>query len=191
MPNTKSDEEYKTASTEYNRRTELPAGHPMKMHNFKDWLIHYNVLDCIPLAKAIDKSFDTLFKVFNIDPSTCLSLPRFAQMCVFKSFCSQSPLCYSFTQKMDHIRNLFRANILGGLVNVYSRYTELDPNESDVPKSARYSGNGEKFTKITFFDFNALYLHAQSRAFPTTPGKFFIFCVSNKYIKSVLCNKII
>lgn len=64
---------------------------------------------------------------------------------------------------------MFRENIVGGLVNVFSRYTELR-DEVSVPRNAKYAANGERFTKITFLDFNALYLYAQNQQMPTTPG---------------------
>ena len=44
--------------------------------------------------------------------------------------------------------------------------------QTGLPRSTTIAPNGDKFTKIVFFDFNALYLWAQSQEFPTTPGYF-------------------
>ena len=169
--------DYEEAHAEFTRRLGLPDTDKEKMSNFRDWLTYYNLLDTVPLAKAVNNSFETFFNVFGIDPSTCLSLPKYAQLCVFKSYSKNAPFCYSFAKKMDDIRLLFRNNVLGGLVNVYSRYTELNKDEPNVPNAARFAPNGEPFTKISFFDFNALYLWSQAQEFPTTPGeRTIIFC---------------
>ena len=66
---------------------------------------------------------------------------------------------------------MFRENIMGGLVNVFSRYTELREDVS-APHNAKFAPNGDKFTKIIFLDFNALYLYAQNQEMPTTPGNY-------------------
>ena len=174
---------YEEAKKEYETRLDLPVDHPLKMKNFKDWLVKYNLLDASPLAKAIDNSFSNFYEVFKIDPSTCLSLPKLAQLCVFKAYKSSEPLCYSFAKKMDKVRNIFRENIIGGLVNVFSRYTELRPDEPNVPHNARYAPNGEPFTKISFFDFNALYLWCQKQEFPTTPGILWELVPEKKYFR--------
>ncbi len=148
----------------------MPTDHPEKMSNMQDWLVYYNLLDVVPLANAIDNSFRSFHEVFGIDPATCLSLPKFAQLCVFKVYDPNQPLCYSFAKKNDDIRRLFRDNVIGGLVNVFSRFTELRSGIPETPHFARFAPNADPFTKITFLDFNALYLWAQSREFPTTPG---------------------
>ena len=39
-----------------------------------------------------------------------------------------------------------------------------------LPSSAQIAPNGQRFTKICFFDFNSLYLFVQQLSFPATPG---------------------
>ncbi|CBY10608.1 unnamed protein product [Oikopleura dioica] len=133
-----------------------------------DWLKQYNLLDCNPLAHAIDRAFGNFQKVFKMDPSMSLSLPGFAQNCMFSHYNESSSLAHSFHGRNDEIRDLFRKNIVGGLVNCFSRYTELD--DIEAPYNAKYTKSGEQFTKITFLDFNALYLWSQNQKLPTTPG---------------------
>ena len=162
-------DDYDTASAEYNRRLSLPAGDPKKINSFVDWLISYNLLDTIPLAKAVNRSFQNFFDIFHIDPSWCLSLPRFAQMCMLKEYEDHAALCYSFNSKMDDIRELFRSNLMGGLVNVYHRMTDLT-GQTDVPHASQFAPNGDPFTRISFYDFNSLYLYTQQLEFPSTPG---------------------
>ena len=88
---------------------------------------------------------------------------------MFNEYDTSSPLSYSFSHKMSEIRELFRDNLLGGLVNCFHRMTDL-MNTPRVPFSAKIAPNGEPFSKVVFFDFNSLYLYCQELAFPTTPG---------------------
>lgn len=162
-------DEYEKAKTEYNRRRALADSHPDKIHNFVGWLKYYNSLDTFPLAQAINNSFAQFFNCFKMDPSWVISLPKYAQNCMFQDYDQDQPFCYSFSSTNGEIRQLFRENLLGGLVNVYHRMTDLS-NQPNVPRSSQYAENGEKFTRIQFFDFNALYLYAQRQPFPATPG---------------------
>ena len=58
----------------------------------RDWLERYNTLDVTPLAHAIDNSFKKFQKVFGMDPACSLSLPGFAQDCLFSLYSSDSAL---------------------------------------------------------------------------------------------------
>ena len=166
-----SREEYERNKSEYNKRKELLPGNPDRMTSMHDWLYYYNCLDCQPLCKAIENSFSTFHQIFEIDPASCLSLPSLAQSCMFQTYASHTPYTYSFSQKMDHVRKIFRQNIVGGIVNVFSRYTDVRTNPpTDAPYNALYAPDGHRFTKITFLDFNSLYLTVQQNNFPTTPG---------------------
>jgi len=168
-----SENAYFAAKVEYNRRKSLPIGHPEKMNNMRDWLIYYNILDVAPLCQALDNSFRTFYHLFNIDPSHCFSLPKLAQECMFGLYSTDAPLSYSFTPKMDHVRKIFRDNIIGGIVNVFSRFTDVRKEVSPrAPTNAIFAPDGSRFTKIMFLDFNSLYLTVQQNNFPTTPGNF-------------------
>ncbi|CAG5091487.1 Oidioi.mRNA.OKI2018_I69.PAR.g13072.t1.cds [Oikopleura dioica] len=124
------------------------------------WLKHYNLMDVNPFAKAIDNQFRVFFDVFKIDPSYCMSLPKFAMACVFEKFSKTSPFIYSFHEKFRMEHKLLRENVIGGLVNVFSRYTELRPGV-EAPRNAKFAPNGDPFTRVVFLDFNALYLFSQ------------------------------
>ena len=161
---------YLDAKSEFYLRQNLPENHPKKIKTMKCWLENYNLLDVIPLSKAIDHSFQSYFDVFGIDPATCYSLPKFAQLCVFQLYSKTAPLCYSFARKSEDVRTLFRQNILGGLVNVFSRFTDINPYDWTIPHAATHAPNGDPFTQIIFLDFNAMYLWSQKQPMPTTPG---------------------
>ena len=62
-----------------------------------DWLKRYNLLDVTPLAHAIDKAFGNFQQVFKMDPSMSLSLPGFAQNCMFSHFNKTSSLSCKLT----------------------------------------------------------------------------------------------
>ncbi|CAG5083743.1 Oidioi.mRNA.OKI2018_I69.PAR.g10449.t1.cds [Oikopleura dioica] len=159
-----SEEDYEIFKDEFNKNQRRDPHYSMA-----HWLQHYNLADVTPFAKAIDNQFKLFFETFKIDPSFCMSLPKFAMACVFEGYSKDSPLTFSFHRTCHKEHKLLRDNIIGGLVNVYSRYTELRP-EVDAPRNAKFAPNGDPFTKIVFFDFNALYLYAQKMLLPSTPG---------------------
>ena len=106
---------------------------------------------------------------------------------MFRSYDSSSPLCYSFrstecTQKTDEkvcgncakceensFRETFRPKLFGGLVNVFHRAVDIN-FESGLPDAAKTVPNGDPVSSLYFFDFNSLYLAAQSMSFPGGPG---------------------
>ena len=77
--NNVSLDDYEISKREFERRLALSDDHKEKMKNFADWLLFYNLMDVIPLSKAINQSFSNFFEIFDYDPSWCLSLPKFAQ----------------------------------------------------------------------------------------------------------------
>ena len=164
-----SKEDYIAAKSEYDHRRQLPIDDPLKMSNFVDWLRHYNNLDTYPLSKAIHNSFGQFFDSFQMDPSWGISLPAYAQSCMFENYDKSEALCWSFWRRFDDIREIFRSNLLGGLVNCYHRLTDLS-HQPNLPNAAQHAPNGDPLTRLMFFDFNALYLYAQRLPFPATPG---------------------
>ena len=46
-----------------------------KINSFKDWLVFYNNLDVLPLAKAINNSFSTFFEIFSISTFLIFNFP--------------------------------------------------------------------------------------------------------------------
>ena len=177
--------DYEKAKNEFEFRLTLPSNDPKKMKNFADWLLFYNELDCVPLSKAVNQSFSHFFKSFGSDPSWCLSLPTFSQTCLFDAYDKKAPLSYSFSPKMSELRELFRKNLLGGLVNCFHRMTDL-MDTPNIPQSAKIAPNGKRFSRIAFFDFNSLYLYCQELSFPTTPGILFSQVRKNVFRKKIM-----
>lgn len=163
--------EYETAKNEFDRRKALLSSDPEKMISMSDWLAYYNELDTAPLAKAIDNSFKNFFEIFGIDPSFYVSLPKFAQECMFRYYDDEKALCYSFFKRQTELRKLIRENLTGGLVNCFHRCIDLS-GRPGLPNASQFAPNGKAFTSLMFFDFNSLYLYAQLQPFPATPGKF-------------------
>ena len=163
------EDDYETAKSEFYRRKALPLDDPDHIDSMENWLIYYNLLDTAPLAHAIHNSFESFFEIFKMDPSWCVSLPAFAQQCMFREYEVGEPLCFSFCKKQAELRKLFRENLRGGLVNVFHRAIDLT-GRVDVPKSAQVAPSGDKYSALLFLDFNSLYLHAQLQPFPASPG---------------------
>ena len=164
---------YLTAKREFETRLALPMGHPDKMTSFKCWLKFYNNLDVQPMIEAIDKSFAAFHKYFDVDPSVNLTLPSIAYKAMFNLYDENLPLAYSFSNRFDHVRKLFRENQVGGLTNVYQR--DLNLNDNSGPWSALHAPNGERYTYCGFWDFNAMYLYSQKMDMPLSPGVEWVF----------------
>ena len=169
-----SSEDYNEARSEFYRRKSLPATDRNHINDMSCWLRYYNELDTAPLAQAIDNSFRNFFDIFGIDPCHYTSLPKFAQDCMFKSYSSDAPLCYSYFISQSDLRQFTRENLTGGLVNCFHRCIDLS-GRSGMPKASQFAPNGRPYKSLMFFDFNSLYLYAQLLPFPSTPGKFYFF----------------
>ena len=160
------DETYQTAKLEYERRQSLPDDHPDKIHNFLGWLKYYNLLDVSPLLNAIETCFQSFHAYFKSDPMLHFSLPSLAFKAMFSNYDESMPLVFSFNSQ--HIRNLFRDNIVGGLTNCFHRHVNL--TDSPSPANSKFSPSNHRFTSVSFFDVNSMYLASQLKPMPLTPG---------------------
>ena len=115
----------------------------------KDWLYYYNQMDIDPFKSALQTCFKSFFDNFQKDPTLYMSLPKLAQDCMFQQYPSNHPLVWSFAKKNLSLALLFRKNLVGGLVNLYHRHLSTDES---APENARRLPNGEKLTKISFYD---------------------------------------
>ena len=134
------------------------------------FLKHYNNQDVQPLANAITKCFKAYREYFGVRPYTSLSLSSLAQDAMFQNFCDQSPYIYSFADAQKDINLLFRANVYGGIVNVYKRHVRTFDSDDNVPDTARHAPNGDPYTGIITLDFTSMYLTTQKMNMPTTQG---------------------
>ena len=166
---TVSKEDFAKAAREFHRRKLLPKGHPEKIYSMLGWLKIYNLLDVTPLAQAIENCFRSYSEYFDVDPMLSSSLPGMAQLAMFKNLDPVSPLLFSIPNKFKEINELFRNNVLGGLVNCFSRHATTDSN-SNYPERARKTENGDDIKTILFLDFNSMYLKCQTEHMPTGPG---------------------
>ena len=160
---------YQNAKDEFNRRKSLPSRDPDHMTNMSDWLKYYNMLDVQPLVEAIDNSFKTFHELFKIDPQTHHSLPSMAFQSMFHEIKEDMPFGFSFDNQRDFLRQWFRSNLIGGLSSVYHRHLDLS-GETTSPTAARHTPDGAPLTHGIFLDFNSMYLWAQSKSMPLTPG---------------------
>ena len=149
-------EEYNASKNEYERRMNLPEGDPDKIVNFGCWLKHYQLLDVIPLVCAIENSFKNFYHFFRVNPMEKKSLPSIAFAAAMNMFDKTMPFISSFSHQFDEVRQLFRNNQLGGLVNLYHRMVNLEDDSG--PEASRVAPNGESFKYFWFWDFNSLYL---------------------------------
>ena len=133
------------AKTEYNRRRQLSPTDPEHMANFSHWLKYYQLLDVGPLTSAIERSFSCFFKYFKHNPLFFRSLPSIAFKASFSLFDKTLPVVSSFPPAFDYVREIFRKNQLGGLVNIFHR--QIIVGQSGPP-AATIAPNGDPFTFI-------------------------------------------
>ena len=157
---------YQTAKMEYERRQKLSKNHPDRIESFLDWLRYYNLMDVGPLLRAIDTCFESFHAYFKTDPMLHFSLPSLAFKAMFANYEESDPLIFSFND--SHIRDMFRDNIVGGLTNCYHRHINLTDGLS--PHNSKFSPSNDRFTSVSFFDVNAMYLATQMQPMPLTPG---------------------
>ena len=162
-----SIEEYDTAKSEYNRRRQLAPTDPDYMANFSGWLRYYQMLDVVPLTRAIENSFKCFFNYFGNNPLLFRSLPALAFKAAFSLFDKTLPCVSSFSPSFDYIRQIFRNNQYGGLTNIYHRRVVIG---ADGPSAATTAPNGDPYSFFSFWDFNALYLFSQDQELPLGPG---------------------
>ena len=160
------DDAYADAKREYERRQALSIDDPEKVQTFEDWLKYYNLLDVGPLHQAIDKCFESFHSYFKSDPMMHFSLPSLAFKAMFAKYNENEHLIYSFND--PNLRKMFRSNIVGGLTNCYHRHINLTDKPS--PYNSKFSPSNQRFSSISFFDVNAMYLGTQMQPMPLTPG---------------------
>lgn len=180
-----SVEEYESAKKEYDGKKSLPDDNPNKMRSMLCWLRHYNLLDVGPLVKAMSNCFEAFFSNFGMDASQYLSLPTIACNALYKSYDQQCSYIHTFPNEWNHIRQLHRDNIIGGLVSCFHRYINLVDDSG--PKNGRYAPNGDRFTHLIQLDFNSLYGCMQRKQLPTTPGVLWTRYTKTRLKKSVMC----
>ena len=176
------------AKTEYNRRLNLPENNVEKIYSMKDWLRIYNLLDVRPFSKAIENCFRSYATHFGVDPIQAYSLPGLAQTAMFKNYDLSAPFCYTIPrEEFSDVNNIFRSNVIGGLVNVYRRHAST---KEDVryPFPVSHTDNGRPIKTITFLDFNGMYLSVQKETMPTGPGIVWSRKSENSWAKNVMVN---
>ena len=162
------EEEYNNAKFIYETRKNLPAGDSNKWHNFSDYLKFYNLLDVAPLVTALTNCFSAFFKHFGIDPVLRLSLPSIAFDAMFGMFDQSMPYVATVAAKYDGVRQIYRENVFGGIVNTPHRDIDLMTDTS--PHNARFAPNGNPFTCCVFKDVNAMYCWSEDQELPLTSG---------------------
>ena len=62
----------------------------------------------------------------------------------------------------------------------------MDIDDAEIPKSARFSDNGDRFTFILSLDFNSMYLSCQGEELPTSPGILYKKLPNKKFYKQIM-----
>ena len=178
---------YIDAKRDFYRMKLLPKGHKDRITSMFGFLKFYNTQDVQPLVIAIENCFRCYDQYFGVNATLCISLPSLAMQTMFKNYSEDDPLVYSIPEKYSDINLLFRSNVEGGLVNVYRRdVITMDIDDAEIPKSARFSDNGDRFTFILSLDFNSMYLSCQGEELPTSPGILYKKLPNKKFYKQIM-----
>ena len=159
---------YTQCKNEYDRRLQLPSGHPEKWENFEDYLRFYNLSDVKPASLAMINQFKVYEENFGSYANHFLGLPGFAKHSMFKMYDSACPNIFTFPPTSD-ATHVFREGIIGGLTNVYKRHATLDQSE-EAAHAAKYSKRGNPWREISFYDINSMYPSTFGEKFPCGLG---------------------
>ena len=77
-----------------------------------------------------------------------------------KNYAPDSPFIYSIPEAFKDISDLYRSNVIGGLVNAYRRHVSTF-DQPHIPSAARFAPNGQPFSTIISLDFTSMYLACQ------------------------------
>ena len=163
-----NEDDYEKAKSLYETRISLSKLDPDKWYTFADYLKYYNLLDVAPLVNAISNCFSKFFEHFGIDPALRLSLPSISFDAMFAMFDQSMPYVATVSAKNDYIRQLYRENVFGGIVNTPHR--DIDLMTFSSPHNARFAPNGDPFTACKFMDANAMYCWSEDQELPLTAG---------------------
>jgi hypothetical protein len=178
---------YINGKREFYKMKLLPKSHKDRIVSMYGFLKFYNTQDVQPLVIAIENCFKCYDQYFGVNAMLALSLPSLAMKAMFKNYSKTDPLVFSIPEKNKEINRIFRSNVEGGLVNVYRR--DVTTNDSDdLPHSAKYADNGDKFTFILGLDFNSMYLACQGEQLPTSPGILHEKLHNGYFYKQIMCS---
>ena len=124
----------------FERHRNLPENDPRHWKSFEDYLRYYNISDVYPASVGMIKQFKKFQENFGRSPMQFLGLPSFASESMFNLYDKSCPNIFSFP-KDSPATQIFREQVIGGLVNVFKRHVSLLNEE--IPKGARTNKNGK------------------------------------------------
>ena len=181
------ENDYNDAKMEFYRRRHLDQSDPDYIADFSGWLKHYQMMDVIPLTRAIENSYSCFFRYFGNNPLMFRSLPGLAFKAAFTAFDKNLPYVSTFHPSFNHVRELFRDNQYGGLVNIFHRRVVLG---ADGPPAAKFAPDGSPFSFFSFWDFNALYLYSQDQDLPLGSGMLWEKNSRGQYTKKPMSHEV-
>ena len=98
------------------------------------------------------------------------SLPGIAENIAYQCYDTTCPPIYTFGKKFEDYNKEIRQQLHGGMTMVLHRMISLEEPSGDLPPAVHYAPNGDRYKRVTTFDFNSLYPFAFSQDLPTGPG---------------------
>ena len=149
-----SEEDYEHAKTVW------------KTMNCKTLLDYHNLyltLDVLLLTDIIETSRDLMFDTYGLDISHYLTLPAFADDCLYKLTSAKIELISDMEKYLMIEKGMF-----GGISFISNRYAKSDIQDMSSIKT----GEDEKNTFIRYYDANNLYGYAMSQPMPIGKHQF-------------------
>ena len=122
-------------------------------HNFLDYLIEYNLLDCEILSKSMQKFIETFEKCFQVSLLDKLSLPGISEEIMWQKYDRNTPKIFSFDENFGFLNQRIRDALMGGPVLIFHRHCEITDVHKNYPKEVFVAKNNEKYTKLVSFDY--------------------------------------
>lgn len=134
--------------------------------NFESYLVEYNLLDCDLLTQSLIKFIEVFDRCFNVSLLDKMSLPGISEEIMWSFYDDTCPKMYSFDNKYGFLNKQIREKLMGGPTIVFHRHCEIQRSGSHHD-SVHTTPNGDKYTRLVSYDFNALYAYAMKENLPT------------------------
>lgn len=145
----------------------LPVDHKDYWKSFENYLIYYNISDVYPTSLGMIKQFRTFEENFGKSPIQSLGLPSFAAETMYDSYDKNCANIFSFS-KNSNATQIFRDQIIGGLVNVMKRHVTL--LDESAPDPAKFNKKGTHYYFVINLNYFQNFNDQLSYGLPGPPG---------------------
>ena len=126
--------------------------------------------DCRLLVASIENYAEGFLTQWNTNIHKFKSLPGIAEYIAYQFYDTDCPPIYTFGPNFAKFNQQIRSQLHGGMTMVLHRMISLHEPSPEFPLTVFQNSDGDRYKRITTYDFNSLYPFAFSQDLPTGPG---------------------